>query len=263
MKKIQTITCLLYTATVSILLTSCYPGNGVYDPYIVDESRQKENFYYAPTAQNAPLLSKKNDLSFALNYSAGDRHEGADLHAAFTPGKNFGLMSSYSSSKDIGNGYFEMRHFEFGPGYFKKFSPYWHFEAYAGAGMGNTNNRHHTGESKIKTNNLFVQPAIAVTNPKNTVQLAFVSKINMNHFRISDTSFNNDREPFVTSQMKIINDQPSQIFWEPALILRGGWENFLLQASYSVSSDLTNHELYRSKNNFSIGIVLRMSTSKK
>jgi hypothetical protein len=250
MKKIQTIICLVYTATVGVLLTSCYPGNGVYDPYIVDESRQKENFYYAPAAQNAPLLSKKNELSLALNYSSNDKHEGTDLHAAFTPGKHFGLMSGFSFLKARQNDFVDINHFELGGGYFKKFSPYWHFETYGGLGTG-------------KTKNFFVQPAIAVTNPKNTLQFAFVSKISMNHFRITDTSFNNDREPFVTSQMKIMNDQPSQIFWEPALVLRTGWENILFQVSYSISTDLTNSDLYRSKNNFSIGIVLKGNVSKK
>jgi hypothetical protein len=267
MKKMQISFCLMYVVTgVSLLLTSCYGSYAPADPYIVNESRQKENYYYASSTQNVPLLEQKNDLSLALHGSFGDRQKGVDIHGAFNPAKNIGIMLSYSSIKndgDVDNDIVHIKHFELGPGYFKKISPFFHFETYGGVGFGTASNRHYTGNSKITSVNFFLQPAISVSNTYQTLQFAVVSKFSLNNFKIADTSFNNDREPFVTSQMKIISDNPSQVFWEPGFVFRAGWKEFVFQATYSISTDITNKELYRSKNSFSLGMMLRINTEQK
>jgi len=267
MKKKQIAFRLLYISSgILFTLSSCYYGGAPYDPYIVDESRQKENYYYAPAAQNAPLLTKKNDLSLALHGSFGDRQKGIDMHAAFNPGKNIGLLASYSSSKNDGDANDDIvktNRFEMGAGYFKKLSPGLHFETYGGLGFGKIKNRHYTGLSRLNNNLFFIQPTISLETKNQNVRFAFVSRFSINNFKIQDTSFNNDREPFVTSQMKIIHDQPSHVFWEPGFVLRAGWEDFLFQLGYSVSTDLTNKELYRAKNNLSVGMILRINAGKK
>ena len=106
----------------------------------------------------------------------------------------------------------------------------------------------------------FIQPAIAVSNEAKTCQLGFLSKISGVKFRV-DTAFDNEREPFSTGQVRALYDKPFHVIWEPGLIFRFGWKNFLFHTSYSYSADLTNSNLYRSKNNFSIGGSLRLNVS--
>ena len=246
---------------LSFFLYSCDPG--LYDPYIVPESRQKENVYYAPAAQNAPLLSNKNDLSFSAGFGVTSNQSGIDAHGAFNPAKNFGLlagMRSYNHESE-GEGS-SMNSYEFGAGYLKELPQLWHFEIYGGVGSGNVHNIHHTGDSKVRFSNFFLQPAIAVQNSNKTIQFAFVSRFSSNNFKIEDTSFNSDREPFVAKQMNIIHNQSRHLMWEPGFLLRAGWENILFKAGFSICSDLTDKDFYHDKTNFSVGIVFRGNVGK-
>lgn len=257
---------------ITLVFNSCYPGGAVYDPYIVDDSRQKENYYYAPSSHNAPFLKEKNDLSASLQATTNDKQSGFGLQAAYLPHKNIGIITSYTrgDSKDSklnsnytyghNNPRLKYNHFEMGAGYISRINTFWHFETYAGFGSGKIDNKHHTGRSKIKNNYFFLQPALAVSNERKTIQFGFVSKFTGNNFNIMDTTFANAREPFSTSQMKLLNDEPFHIFWEPSLVFRFGWNHFLFHTGYSFSADLTNDELHRAKGNFSIGLYLKFNT---
>lgn len=74
-----------------------------------------------------------------------------------------------------------------------------------------------------------------------------------------DATFTNAREPFSASQIKLLNEKPFHIFWEPGVIFRLGWENFLVHTGYSFTADLSNDPLHRVKNNFSIGIYIKFN----
>ena len=265
MKKSQTkLLSVIYTAGVLTMFTSCYYP-GYTDPYVVDVNRQKENYYYAPAAPTVPMLVKKNDFSLAMNGSLGENSHGNSVHAAFMPLKNLGLMASYSWLKngdapdDVG----KVTNYELGAGYVWRFSPYWHFETYGGIGSGKVDNSHYTGYSKIKTNGFFLQPTISVSDKTQLFQFGFVSKFSLAKFDLRDTTFNNDREPVVTQQMQLLHDNPSQFFWEPGFVLRAGWEIFQFHLGYSFSTDLTNKEIYREKNLFTIGAVVKLNASSK
>ena len=263
MKKSQTkLLSIIYTAGVLTMLTSCsfFPAS---DPYIVDVNRQKDNFYYTPTAPTVPLLGNKNDFSLIMNGSLGENSHGNSVHAAFMPLKNLGLMASYSWLKngdapdDVG----KVTNYELGAGYVWRFSPYWHFETYGGIGSGKVDNSHYTGYSKIKTNGFFLQPTISVSDKNQVMQFGFVSKFSLTKFDLRDTTFNNDREPVVTQQMLIIHDNPSQLFWEPGFLLRVGWKIAQFNLGYSFSADLTNKEMYRKKGLFTVGAVVKLNAS--
>jgi hypothetical protein len=231
-----------------------------YDPYYISMSRQKENIYYAPSGANAPLLTNKNDGSLTIGGSLTSKTKGGiNLQAAYLPAKHIGLTANYSSTVYQGSS----SHFEIGPGYVKKLSEYWSFETYGGAGFGNRENHHATGYSKIKTSNVFIQPTISVGGKEQKFQFAFVSRFNRVNFTLGDTTFNNDREYFVTQQMKLIAEKPVHLFWEPGFIMRAGWKNVLIQAGYQISTDLTNSNLQYAKENFSVGLVVRLNTAKK
>src|SRR5436190_16003672 len=128
-------------------LSSCVVG-GVSDPYIVSESRQKENFYYVPSAPNTPLHSQKNEWGFSLMRITDSKYSGADVQASYMAGKHVGIMGSYSFA-GINSEFVKYDRFELGSGFVTQLSRNWHFETYAGFGNGKIKNTHHTGNSKL------------------------------------------------------------------------------------------------------------------
>jgi hypothetical protein len=249
--------------------SSCYVGSGVpYDPYLVSETRQKENFYYIPSAQNTPLHSQKNDLNFSLMGTSDSKYSGGDVQASYMPGKQVGIMASYSFARSnygySGNsGNTKYNRFELGSGFVTELSKNWHFETYAGFGNGKILNTHHTGNSKISLTHFFLQPTIAVSNENKKIQLGFVSKFSGVNFNVADTLYSTGREPFTTSQIESLYAKPFHIIWEPGFVFRAGWKNFQFHTGYSLSTDLTNPDLYKANNNFSMGISFRINTVDK
>ncbi len=256
---------LCITVVTVFSLTSCLPyGQIPADPYIVDESRQKENIYYIPSAPNVPLLTEKNDLNLNILNTSGSKISGIEIQTAYMPGKHIGIIGSYHTGNINGNhGGKKYNRFEIGSGYVTPLSKGWHFETYAGFGNGQIFNTHHTGNSKLTLTHFFLQPSMAISNNKKTVQFGFVSRFEAVNFKVMDTSFNNEREPFTTSQIKSLYAQPFHVMWQPGFVFRFGWKNFLFHSSYSFSSDLTNPDLNREKGNFSLGASFRLNTNRK
>ncbi|MDX2048108.1 MAG: hypothetical protein SFU87_15060 [Chitinophagaceae bacterium] len=247
---------------ITIAFTSCFPG-GVPDPYIVAQSRQEENFYYTPSAHNAPLIKEKHDLNFNAALSSGTLHSGSELRGSFLPGKHFGITAAYSSGGNKSRGTVRHNRLELGAGYITKLSNQWHFETYGGWGTGNIDNSHYTGTSHVKLSHFFIQPAFAITNDKKTVRLGLVSRFAGVNFKVTDTSFATDREPFSNAQLISLYEKPFRMFWEPCIVLRYGWKVFQFHTAYSVSVGLGNDDLHRSKSNFSLGVSLQFNTDKK
>jgi hypothetical protein len=252
-------------AAVCFFLSSCYPASVSTDPYIVTESRQKENIYYIPSAPNVPLLTEKNDINFNVIRVSESKFSGFDIQAAYLPTKHAGVTGSYSVAHNGGGtpDYMKYNRFELGAGYVTQFSRSLHFETYAGIGSGKITNWHYTGHSLINLTHFFLQPAIAVNNKSKIVQLSFVSRFTGVSFNVKDTSFSTARELFSTGQIKGLYEDPFHVLWEPGLIFRAGWKNFLFHAGYSFSTDLTNPDLYRAKGIFSAGFSLRFNTTKR
>ncbi len=252
---------LIYCACILAFSSCCQPC-GVQNPDVIPETRQKENFYYVPSSVNSPLLNTKHDLSLSLQRSASPMHSGVEIQGAFLPGKHIGMITSYSGGGNKKDDDLSYRKFEMGAGYLLPAGKYWHFEMYAGYGVGKIDNQHATGASIIKSNYFFVQPAMAVSNEQQTVQFGFVSKLISNHFNIGFPAFDIDKEPFSATQIRTLQEQPNHIFWEPGIVFRFGWRHFLFHTGYSSSTHLTNSDLHRSKGNFSMGMYLNFNTGK-
>jgi hypothetical protein len=212
----------------------------------------------SPSAPNAPLHAKKNDFDFNLMRTSDSKYTGGDVQTSYMPGKHIGIMGSYSFAH--GSDYLKYNRFELGSGFVTQLSKNSHFETYGGFGKGKISNIHVTGNSRINLTHFFIQPAIATTTDKKTVQFGFVSRFAGVNFKVMDTSFNNDREPFNTNQVKGLYDKPFHIFWEPGFVFRFGWKNFLFHTGYSFSTDLTNRDLNKASGNFSMGFCLHFNT---
>jgi hypothetical protein len=250
---------------ICMLLNSCYTGPLVTDPYRVDESRQKENFYYVPSAPNSPLLTEKNDMNLNLVRSSSSKFAGFDIQGAYLPGKHVGIIAGYSLAESDGGYPYNMRYhrLEGGAGYILLLKNGWHLETYAGLGTGKVTNYHHTGFSKTDLTHFFIQPAFGFNNEKKTVQLGFVSRFAGVNFSVTDTSIDTGREALSAQQLKNLQDKPFHVVWEPGLVFRAGWKNVLFNLGYTYSTDLTDSKLYRANSNFSFGFSLRFNTSGK
>jgi hypothetical protein len=264
MKKFQLASLAVFATGMLTIFNSCaYFPSSVPDPYLVDVTRQKENYYYTPAVSTVPMLVRKNDFSMVMNGSLGENNKGGSVHGAFMPLKNLGIMTSYSWLKyNDGKNYIgRFANYETGAGYIGRISSYFHFETYGGIGSGKIENTHHTGYSNIKTNSFFLQPTIFVSDKNQAIQFGLVSKFSLTKFDITDTTFNNDREAVVTQQMQILHNNPSQLFWEPGFVLRFGWKFVQFNMGLSLSADLTDKELFRKKSLFTLGAVVKFNTS--
>ena len=242
------------------LFTSCYVP--ITDPYVIPESRQKENIYYVPSGTNTQLLSEKNDFAFNVNRSANEEFSGVELQASYLPAKHIGIVASYSSAGSGSDDKLKYHGFDGGVGYVTHLSKEWHFETYAGIGVGKIDNTHATGNSQVNFTRYFIQPAFAVSNIKKTVQLGFLSRFTGVNIKI-DTAFDNARELYSTTQAQSIYNNPFRVMWEPGIELQFGWKNFLFHTSYMLSANLSTPELHKANSNFSIGGSLRFNTSTK
>lgn len=256
-----------YLAFVSIAigtvfsLSSCIMwGTGTSDPYIVSETRQKENLYYVPSAPNTPFHSQKHDLNVSLMGTSNTKFSGGEVQASYMSGNHLGFIGSWSFAGTGSSDHVKNNRFELGAGYVAPLSKNWHFESYAGFGNGKIRNMHHTGSSEINLTHFFIQPAIAINNKDKNVQFGFVSKFAGVNFSVKDTLFSTAREPLSTGQVKSLYDQPFHIIWEPGFVLRMGWKNFQFHTGYSFSKDLTNPGLYKANGAFSLGFCLRLTT---
>jgi hypothetical protein len=251
---------LCYFTALSFLLHSCvYP---IYEPYTVPEQRQKQNIYYVPSAHHAPLLQEKDDFQSSVMTSLAGKQFLLEFQGAYLASKHVGFCLNYSGLAE-GDKLTKFNRLELGTGYVLSLSNKWLFETYGGWGTGKIKNLHETGSSFIKSNHLFLQPAIAVSNKKRTTQLAFVSKFTRMNFAHVDTYFDSAREPFSLSQVNRLQLEPIQIFWEPGLILRFGWQQFLFHSSFTVSKNLSNRNLSQARSNLSLGMTMRFARSSK
>ncbi|HEY6505643.1 MAG TPA: hypothetical protein VIZ28_16825 [Chitinophagaceae bacterium] len=255
---------ILFTA-VCLSLVSCYPVGTVVDPYYVAPERQDQNTYYVPAAPHSPLLTEKGDINFNILRSSGSKFNGAELQLAYMPGKHVGIGMSYSGGghKEGEPQAMNYSRFELMSGYVKKLRNGWHFESYGGLGTGGINNTHYTGKSHIKLNHFFLQPAIVVSNDKQTVQFGIASRFTGVHFNVNEIAFDYDREVISFDRINTLVDNPFHVMWEPSLIFRAGWKNFLFTIQYSHSSDLSGPAVYGSTDNFSFGVSVRGNTKKK
>lgn len=242
---------------VTFLFSSCITMQPSI-PYNIPQSRQEENVFYFAPSQNVPLLTNKNDVSARVKYEGGTNHSAISFQVALMPTKHIGVIASHSSGDD-GN----YRNNEFGAGYVSTLDSSWNFEIYAGFGRGTIENKHATGTSSLRSSYYFLQPTISVLDVSKTLQFAFIPKFVFNRFSVIDTTFKGARETYNLEQLKIMDDKPNQIFFEPGIQLKLGGKNFMMQASYQTSLNMTSQDLNYNKAIFSLGACLRLNAKKK
>ena len=239
--------------------------------------------YYAPNTTNAPLLSEKGETRINALYSSGNTSEfnGGELQFAHAVSKHMGIMvngfiagkseeisdwnwNQNSSHKEKGSG----SNVEFAGGYFKSFDERkkWIGELYGGFGLGSVTNEYGYGDrSKVNSTKIFLQPSIGY-KLKN-FEFAVVPKVSLINWRIKENRISSSENESAKDEMKAIGQKQNFIAFEPALLVRGGGENFKLQLGLSFS-DYKSASTYYTESlietlNASIGISINLKPIKK
>jgi len=196
------------------------------------------------------MLTEKNEFNGSVLVGSS----GLDIEAAFSPGKNWGIMvdgSFYNSSANAEDADITSNHKhlfgEIGAGYHTTFGGIGRFDVYGGGGLGTSSTtnrwfRSFGGTSEGNYNRFFMQPSVGIGTDYADVNLAT---------RISYLSFNdiyNSNRTFYHTRA---------FFWEPALTARAGykWVKYFVQIGFSVPLD-TYFDIQYQPFMFSTGINL-------
>ncbi len=209
------------------------------------------HYYYAPNAHNVPLLKEKGDTKLTLAISGGDEFTGFEAQFATAVSEKIGVMGNFihasgesDSDRDAesGSGYL----FEVGAGYFKPIGRKFVFETYSGLGIGSATNKYDPGTSKVKFTRIFLQPSFGFTTKG--FDIALSSRFaGLNYHSIDANSYDDH-------DLEYIRDHKFSVLFEPALTIRGGWEETKFQLQYVISKNLSNPSLSQEKSNLNIGI---------
>lgn len=259
-------------ACIAILFTGCYVADPVYDPMIVDNARQQNNYYYVSSPAYSPLLDTKGSVDITTTFSLSKSFAGGTIQAATMATDNIGIMASFfgANSDELDSRYNQssgiiskMHKVEAGVGYVKSLKQTILFEAYAGIAGGSYTNNHHTGNSRINNFMWFVQPAITYNAPSRKCQIGFISRFAGVNFKINRATYDTNREPFTNAQLQILREQPNHLMWEPAIIFRAGGNIIQVFSSFGLTANLTNSDLHQVNHNFTIGLSTRILSPRK
>lgn len=158
---------------------------------------------YIPNSQNVPLFEEKNQASIQTSFALGDQSSGLDIQGAVSVTNHVAVMTNAYFGKDFEDDPYN--NFEVGAGYFTKLGDSRGiFEVYGGWGMGGSKGGFKELREYYENNHFFVQPNIG--GRFGNVDLAFSTRINY-----------------------VLWKEFSEVFFEPALTVRFGWEKVKFQ----------------------------------
>jgi len=238
--------------------------------------------YYAPNTPNAPLLSEKGETRINALYTAGGYtdYTGGEVQFAHAISKNFGIMANGffagqteevsdwnlrypSTHTEKGNG----SYVELAGGYFGSFdeTKKWIGEVYSGFGLGSITSDYGYGDnSKVGISKFFIQPSIGYKS--RYFEMAIVPKFSYINWKIKDSRVSSSNNEDEKGDLQSMSERPGFVSFEPALILRGGGENFKIQTGLSFSTNgrhsMTSPQLVETVN-ASIGISINLKPTNK
>ncbi len=217
------------------------------------------HYYYAPNAQNVPLLKEKKDTKLTVALSSGDEFTGFEAQFATAVSDKIGIMANLitaSGNEDNGeSGSGSM--FEIGAGYFKPLGKRFVFETYGGIGYGTVSNKYDPGTSKVKFTRLFVQPSIGFTT--SWIDIALSTRLaGLNYHSVAYSGIENHD----SSDLEYIKDNKFSFLFEPAFTVRAGWDQLKFQLQLVLSKNLNNSALQQEESNFNLGLFLDVSPKK-
>lgn len=225
-------------STMLLFLTACSPK------------------YYIPNTQNVPQIHAKNDASATVAGNANQfEFQGAyGISNNIAVQLNGGIMrpeadeDGYSGSGDF---------VEAGLGYYTHLSPNIYFSTYALIGAGSvenkfpstvSNNPSTTGKISANLTRFGIQPGISYhTNYFSVTGSARFANLTYSNIDGSLIFANQDQERY-------LKENDSNLLFEPALTLRGGYDKVKLQMQITRSFNLTNSDFRQDEALLSLGV---------
>ena len=224
------------------------------------------HYYYAPNSNNVPLFKAKNEIRASVQYveTAADADlesaQGVEVQTAYAVSNNAAVQLNFlSAGKTDEDGSGSGTYIEAAGGYFKPFGTKkkFVFETYAGAGFGSVKNHFiYNGSGDIKTSigKVFIQPSIGFST--RYFSTAFSSKFSLVTLGSKSSSINEAEHQTDYAFVKSLKGGKSYLFWEPGIMLRGGFEQ--AQIILQFTENTTNDEsILISTATFSVGLIFQ------
>lgn len=227
------------------------------------------HYYYAPSANNVPLFKEKKEARIQAQYSLGNNYGGFDIQSAYAVSNHAAVqLNIFHASHDdeeygSGNG----TYVEAAGGYYKPFAnKHWIFETYAGIGFGGVKNIYGDGgigtsrypEAKTFVTKLFLQPSFGFTS--NHFAMALSSKLSTVKTGVNSSSLTKEYDEYDYEQLNALKGK-SYFFWEPGIMIRGGFKSAQLLIQYTRS--VGNKSLPADNENISLGIIFPINNNSK
>lgn len=234
------------------------------------------HYYYAPNSNNVPLFKEKGEARIQAQYTTTgaqadyDAADGFEIQTAYAAGNHTALQLNffYASENDQDYGSGSGNYIEAAYGYFKPFGKKrWVFETYAGLGFGgvtnvfkNDYNNYTTEEAKTSIAKFFMQPSIGFATKY--FDVAFSSKFSLVNLGLNRSTLSEQNNQIDYAYIESLRKGKSYFFWEPGLMIRGGFEHVkvVMQLTQTVISDDTEPI---SDASLSLGLVIPFNTKHK
>lgn len=202
---------------------------------------------YAPNALNVPLLQEKGEVKATIATNNIQLATAVTEHVGLMAN---GYLNTYKSDdktfKNNGKGA------EIGIGYFGHTDQRITYEAYAGAGLYNVKMKENTTKTfDADAVKYFIQPAIGWISPY--FEVAVSPRISVVKYAAPDIAGYTAEEQ--SANYFNIVDQKAHAFFEPALILRGGYKFVKIQAQVGHSLKLSKNNINYDSGVGSLGLI--------
>lgn len=248
--------------TFYALITSCsfyllfaYCDTPSQTPYYIPLERQQQNKYYTASIPNMQLHTKP--ISFSLDLLAKNNNIPRQTSSQFSvmPLNKISFMLNRVDggevTKDAKN--------EYGLGYYAMMKQNFTIATHVGYGEGNIYNIHATGVSNFFQKYYFIQPNIIYTTKNKLLQIGFTPRFTFMNYITDKITFDKTREQYNANQIYLLQHQPHQTFFEPAVAACFGWKFFKFKLGSSTALNLTHKDLNISDRSYFFGISLQGS----
>lgn len=212
--------------------------------------------FYTPNTQNVPLISEKGETNLTLSGNGNQ----VEFQGAYGVSENIAIKANGGlfipadlDNGDGGSGKF----LEFGGGYFKPLGSNFVFETYAIIGFGTVENHFPSttsgnpltnGDLSANILRLGIQPNFGYKSKH------FSAAVSSRFVNLSYNKIEGDLIYENVNQSAYLNDNASNFLIEPALTLRGGFENLKLQVQYGYSFNISNSDFRQDDQFLTIGL---------
>ncbi len=232
------------------------------------------HYYYAPSSNNVPLFKEKGEARIQAQYTstaaqADDAADGFEIQTAYAAGNHTALQLNFfhasENEQEYGSG--SGNYIESAYGYFKPFAKNrLVFETYGGLGFGSVNNvfkntsNYITEQAKTSITKFFVQPSLGFTTKY--FDVAFSSKFSLVNLGLNNSTLSKENNDYDYEYVESLRKGRSYFFWEPGLMLRGGFEHVkvVMQLTETIMSDDTQPI---SNGSISLGLAITLNAKHK